>query len=114
METTPTNRCLRPRHVPTPKLSERKKKLFQDAKETSTTILINNVIDEGDENSDLGPMSPLQFSSSPSSFQRLHSNSKGNIFFYLFECFFVFYPPYFSNKIFLFILWLRKKRTLYE
>lgn len=73
MELTPTNKNIRPRRAPTPKLSERKKKLFEDAKETSTTTLINNVIDEGDEDSDLGPMSPLQFSSSPSNFQRLHS-----------------------------------------
>lgn len=86
MELTPTNRSIRPRHVPTPKLSERKKKLFVDAKETSTTTLINNVIDEGDEDSDLGPMSPLEFSSSPSNFQRLNSiDSNGNFSTYYFN-----------------------------
>lgn len=67
MELTPTGRSLRPRHVPTPKFEERKRKLF----ERSARNAINENEDE-DEDSDLGPMSPLESSSSPSSFHSRH------------------------------------------
>lgn len=63
MEGTPSARLLRPRHVPTPKFEDRKKKLFDH--------IDRNAIDENDdEDSDLGPMSPLECSSSPSSFRK--------------------------------------------
>ncbi|XP_037024847.1 N-acetyltransferase eco [Bradysia coprophila] len=61
---TPTTRLTRPRHVPTPKMSERKKDLFGNSSRSS---LINLVIDE---DSDLGPMNPLEYSSSPKSYDR--------------------------------------------
>lgn len=48
---------LRP-HVPTPKLSDRKKSLFSDQSLKHGQV---------EENSDLGPMSPLKFSNSPKS-----------------------------------------------
>lgn len=61
MELTPTGRLFRPRHIPTPKFEERKKKLFDHSE--------RNIINENeDEDSDLGPMSPLESSSSPTSF----------------------------------------------
>lgn len=77
MDGTPTsNRILRSRHVPTPKFEERKKNLFGESNETVTTprrtSVRRPVIREYDEDSDLGPMSPLQFSSSPTNFNRHH------------------------------------------
>lgn len=77
MNGTPTpNRILRSRHVPTPKFEERKKNLFGESNESVTTPRRTSarrpVIREYDEDSDLGPMSPLQFSSSPTNFNRHH------------------------------------------
>lgn len=60
MEQTPPTRVPRPRHTPTPKMSERKRSLFASSRQSTccpATI---------DEDCDLGPMSPLQFSCSPS------------------------------------------------
>lgn len=55
----------RPRHTPTPKMSDRKKSLFiSDKSKASIPLTINENSD-----SDLGPMSPLQFSCSPSESQ---------------------------------------------
>lgn len=80
METTPrTRNSTRYRRVPTPKMSERKKKLFEDVLNNGDSPSIRNpyvrlerlIIEEG-EDSDLGPMSPLEFSSSPSSFNEVH------------------------------------------
>lgn len=62
-QTTPPNDVMRPRYTPTPKMSERKRALFG-----SQPITLPETIDE---DSDLGPMSPLQFSSSPSSYEVL-------------------------------------------
>lgn len=62
-QTTPPNDVLRPRYTPTPKMSERKRALFG-----SQAITLPETIDE---DSDLGPMSPLQFSSSPNSYEVL-------------------------------------------
>lgn len=59
---TPTTRLMRPRHVPTPKMSERKKDLFGT---NSRSSIINLVIDE---DSDLGPIHPLEYSLSPKSY----------------------------------------------
>lgn len=59
---TPITRQTRPRHVPTPKMSERKKDLFGN---NSRSSLINLVIDE---DSDLGPIHPLEYSLSPNSY----------------------------------------------
>lgn len=76
MELTPKNKILRLRHAPTPKLSERKKKLFSDTEVSDASTsndVVKNVINEEDEDSDLGPMSLLQSSSSPSSFNQFHS-----------------------------------------
>lgn len=61
---TPKTSQLRPRHVPTPKMSERKKDLFGN---NSRSSLINLVIDE---DSDLGPINPLEYSSSPKSYDK--------------------------------------------
>lgn len=47
----------RSRHVPTPKMSDRKKSLFG----AQSSGLVCNA----EEDSDLGPMSPLKFSNSP-------------------------------------------------
>lgn len=56
---------LRPRHTPTPKMSDRKKSLFIcDKSKTSIPLTITENSD-----SDLGPMSPLHFSCSPSESQ---------------------------------------------
>lgn len=80
METTPRTRSsTRYRRVPTPKMSERKKKLFEDVLNNGDSPTARNpyvrlerlIIEEG-EDSDLGPMSPLEFSSSPSSFNEVH------------------------------------------
>lgn len=60
MEKTPQSREPRQRHTPTPKMSERKRSLFASSRQKlnhPTTI---------EEDGDLGPMSPLQFSCSPS------------------------------------------------
>lgn len=61
MEETPTSRPIRQRHTPTPKMSERKRALFASSRHLSTRT--PSTIDE---DCDLGPMSPLQFSCSPS------------------------------------------------
>lgn len=80
METTPRTRSsTRYRRIPTPKMSERKKKLFDDVLNNGDSPTARNpyvrlerlIIEEG-EDSDLGPMSPLEFSSSPSSFNEVH------------------------------------------
>lgn len=81
METTPrTRNSARYRQrVPTPKMSERKKKLFDDVLNNGDSPTVRNpyvrlerlIIEEG-EDSDIGPMSPLEFSSSPSSFHDVH------------------------------------------
>lgn len=63
--TTPPNQCVRPRHTPTPKMSERKKALFGGKLSISLPETI-------DEDSDLGPMSPLQFSCSPTTYEPLN------------------------------------------
>lgn len=63
MDQTPPNDVVRPRYTPTPKMSERKRALFG-----TQSITLPETIDE---DSDLGPMSPLQFSSSPSSYEVL-------------------------------------------
>lgn len=60
METPKTRTRNRPRHVPTPKMSDRKKSLFSKYESKNTPDIIN-------EDSDLGPMSPLEFSSSDDS-----------------------------------------------
>lgn len=60
-------------------MSERKKKLFDDVLNNGDSPTARNpyvrlerlIIEEG-EDSDLGPMSPLEFSSSPSSFNEVH------------------------------------------
>lgn len=80
MESTPRTRSTtRHRRAPTPKLSERKKKLFADKADGETTpksltpyARLSKIVSDTDEDSDLGPMSPLRFSSSPSSFQNFH------------------------------------------
>lgn len=79
METTPQTRSsARYRRAPTPKLSERKKKLFQDANEINVSpmmspyVRLERIIIEEADDSDIGPMSPLEFSSSPSSFNEAH------------------------------------------
>lgn len=80
METTPRTRSdARYRRVPTPKMSERKKKLFDDVLnngDSPTTrnpyVRLERLIIEEAEDSDIGPMSPLEFSSSPSSFNEAH------------------------------------------
>lgn len=52
------NRALtRTRYVPTPKMSDRKKSLFG----AESRDMVRNA----EEDSDLGPMSPLKFSNSP-------------------------------------------------
>lgn len=77
METPRTRSSTRQRRAPTPKLSERKKNLFPDVNVTENSPIIKSpyvrlerIIIE--EDSDLGPMSPLEFSSSPSSFNEVH------------------------------------------
>lgn len=65
MDQTPPNDVVRPRYTPTPKMSERKRALFG-----SQPITLPETIDE---DSDLGPMSPLQFSSSPSNYEALEN-----------------------------------------
>lgn len=65
MDITPPNQCVRPRHTPTPKMSERKKALFGGKLSISLPETI-------DEDSDLGPMSPLQFSCSPTTYEPLN------------------------------------------
>lgn len=83
MDTTPRTRSsTRHRHAPTPKLSERKKKLFDDVTVNSKSpvassqfqpyVRLERIIVEDAEDSDIGPMSPLEFSSSPSSFNEVH------------------------------------------
>lgn len=59
---TPKSRQLRPRHVPTPKMSDRKKDLFGS---NSRSSLMHLAIDE---DSDLGPINPIEYSSSPKSY----------------------------------------------
>lgn len=78
MDNTPKNKVVRPRHTPTPKMSDRKKSLFTSAKHT---VNLPTTIDE-DDDSDLGPMSPLQFSSSPTSYDSHESNNKGQFMRY--------------------------------
>lgn len=82
MDTTPRRSSTRHRRAPTPKLSERKKKLFDDVTVNSKSPVSSNqfqpyvrlerIIVEEAEDSDIGPMSPLEFSSSPSSFNEVH------------------------------------------
>lgn len=62
METPKTRIRNRPRHVPTPKMSDRKKSLFSNY-ECKTTPDIDII----DEDSDLGPITLLEFSSSDES-----------------------------------------------
>lgn len=76
MDNTPKNKISRPRHTPTPKMSERKKSLFTSSQ---TTITYPTTIDE---DSDLGPMSPLQFSCSPTSYDSYDTNNKGQFMRY--------------------------------
>lgn len=72
---TTSNNGSRPRRAPTPKMSERKKKLFSDnGGGGGETSLSKTVINE-EEDSDLGPMSPLQFSASPTNFKRIMGSS---------------------------------------
>lgn len=83
MDNTPKTRSsTRKRHEPTPKLSERKKKLFSDESSSGSKRQIfasSRPIAEEAEDSDLGPMSPLQFSA---------DGSPGILFYlYLFLCF---------------------------
>lgn len=59
---TPQTRQTRPRHVPTPKMSQRKKDLFGN---NSRSSMINLTIEE---DSDLGPINLLDYSSSPKSY----------------------------------------------
>lgn len=66
MENTPPKRILRQRHTPTPKISERKKALFSG--HANNNKQSSNLPATIDEDSDLGPMSPLQFSCSPSTY----------------------------------------------
>ncbi|KAJ6647615.1 hypothetical protein Bhyg_02838, partial [Pseudolycoriella hygida] len=63
---TPTRQA-RPRHVPTPKMSERKKDLFGS---NSTSSLINLVLEE---DSDLGPINPIEYSSSPKNYDTIEN-----------------------------------------
>lgn len=84
MDGTPSsNKVLRTRHVPTPKFEERKKKLFGDANGTPRSSSAHRsvihdqtarrpVLREFDEDSDLGPISPLESSSSPTNFEQLN------------------------------------------
>lgn len=80
METTPrTRNSTRYRRVPTPKMSERKKKLFDDVLNNGDSpnarnpyVRLERLIIEENEDSDIGPMSPLEFSSSPSNFNDIH------------------------------------------
>lgn len=80
MEITPRTRSsTRLKRDPTPKLSERKKKLFDDQGsllDKVPYVRLERIIVEENEDSDLGPMSPLQFSSSPSSFNRVNNLTK--------------------------------------
>ncbi|XP_058838013.1 N-acetyltransferase eco [Topomyia yanbarensis] len=55
-----SNRITRPHHVPTPKMSGRKKALFNNVDQIS-----RQTPESMEEESDLGPMSPLKFSNSP-------------------------------------------------
>lgn len=97
MDTTPRTRSsTRHRRAPTPKLSERKKKLFDDVTTVNSKspmasspfqpyVRLERIIVEEADDSDIGPMSPLEFSSSPSSFNEVHRiiarEQKGNINF---------------------------------
>lgn len=80
MEITPATRSsTRLKRAPTPKLSERKKKLFDDQEsllDKVPYVRLERIIIEENEDSDLGPMSPLQFSSSPSSFNHINNLTK--------------------------------------
>lgn len=58
--------------MPTPKMSERKKKLFDD---NSIQSSINKGVIDEEEDSDLGPMGLLECDSSPSSFKRIMGSS---------------------------------------
>lgn len=92
METTPRSvrSCnSRYRRVPTPKMSERKKKLFDDVLSNGDSptqrnpyVRLERIIVEEADDSDIGPMSPLEFSSSPTSFNEVHRmmsrHHKGN------------------------------------
>lgn len=80
MEITPRTRSsTRVKRAPTPKLPERKKKLFDDQRsilDKVPYVRLERIIVEENEDSDLGPMSPLQFSSSPSSFNHVNNLTK--------------------------------------
>lgn len=97
METTPRTRSsTRQRRAPTPKLSERKKKLFADV-EGLTPAMLNPyvrleriIIEEEADDSDIGPMSPLEFSSSPSTFNEVHRIIQNGKTSYIFLVFFFF------------------------
>lgn len=81
-ESTPTNKTPKFRHAPTPKISERKKKLFEDGDSNSNFDKFVTVVEE--EDSDLGPMSELQFSSSPTNFNKIMGGrATGNLFVFL-------------------------------
>lgn len=68
-KTPPPSRALRQRHTPTPKMSERKRSLFASSSRHVASSCPTTI----DEDSDLGPMSPLQFSCSPSSYDASHT-----------------------------------------
>lgn len=80
MEITPRTRSsTRLKRSPTPKLSERKKKLFDDQGTQLVKVpyvRLERIIIEENEDSDLGPMSLLQFSSSPSTFNHVNNLTK--------------------------------------
>lgn len=59
-----SQRITRPKRVPTPKMSDRKKALFGDKMRTLRESSAATM-EEEEEDSDLGPMSPLKFSNSP-------------------------------------------------
>lgn len=71
-----SSRRIKPRkYVPTPKMAERKKALFTPrSSERSPSISLEG---DSDDDSDLGIMSPLQCSSSPSRY-----DSDGKIFLF--------------------------------
>lgn len=80
MEITPRTRSsTRLKRAPTPKLSERKRKLFDDQGTQLNKVpyvRLERIVIEENEDSDLGPMSPLQFSSSPSTFNHVNNLAK--------------------------------------
>lgn len=78
---TPTNQTTKLRYAPTPKLSERKKRLFDlDDDDSKSASAFRSLTITEEEDSDLGPMNPLEFSSSPTNFNKIMGNTtKGNL-----------------------------------